>query len=98
MKALLHVHADQEVTLADRGCAAVSYWAGDNGRVSGSVVDADGQPVAKLLLALVEVDHVDPLKYYSRLEETDEKGQYTFPSVPPGRYLLARQPFTFCTT
>jgi hypothetical protein len=81
--------SEQEVTLADRGCGVVSYYVVDNGRVSGTIVDGAGQPAAKVLVALVEADHVDVEKDWNLLERTDEKGQYNFSSVPPGRYLLA---------
>jgi hypothetical protein len=80
---------EQEVTVADRGCAVVNYYVNDNGRISGTVFDAEGQPASRLLLTLVEVDHADPVRSYSKLERADEEGRYSFSAVPPGRYLIA---------
>jgi hypothetical protein len=80
---------EQEISVADRGCAAVSYQVVDNGRLSGSVLDPEGQAAAGVLLALMDADHNDPTKDYSKLERADEQGRYSFSAVPPGRYLLA---------
>ena len=79
----------QEVTIADRGCAAVNYFVADNGRISGMVFDAEGQPIPKVLISLIEADDHDIERDYSKLERTDQDGRYSFTAVPPGRYLLA---------
>jgi hypothetical protein len=79
----------QEVTIADRGCAAVYYFVADNGRISGKVFDAEGQPAANVLVALLDADYHDPKLHYSKLERADQEGRYSFAAVPPGRYLLA---------
>lgn len=79
----------REVTIADRGCSAVNYFVADNGRISGRVFDAEGQPAAKLLIALIDVDGQDIGRDYSKFERADQEGRYNFPAVPPGRYLLA---------
>src|SRR6266850_1294911 len=80
---------EQEITVADRGCAVVNYYVVDNGRISGRVFDSEGQPAAHLLLALVEADDLEPELHYSKLERTNDEGRYSFAGVPPGRYLLA---------
>ena len=80
---------EEEVTVADRGCAVVNYYVVDNGRISGRVFDSEGQAAARVLLALVEADDLEPDSHYSKLERTDDEGRYSFAAVPPGRYLLA---------
>jgi hypothetical protein len=86
----LMVHQpEQEVTIADRGCAGVNYFVADNGRISGVVFDAEGQPAPKVLLSLIEADGQDIERDYSKFERTDDDGRYSFTAVPPGRYLVA---------
>jgi hypothetical protein len=79
---------ERDVTVANRGCAAVSYYITDNGRVSGRVFDAEGQPVARIMISLVNPDS-DPKKDYVQLNRTDESGRFSFSAVPAGRYLIA---------
>jgi len=81
--------AEQEITVADRGCAAVNYSVVDNGRLSGRVLDPDGQPVAGVLLALVEKDHADPKTNWGKLIRSEKDGQFNFSALPPGQYLMA---------
>jgi len=86
----LMVHRpEQEVTITDRGCASINYFVTDNGRISGRVFDAEGLPVPKILMSLIDVDGQDIELDYSKLERADEDGRYSFTAVPPGRYLLA---------
>lgn len=80
---------EQEVTVADRGCASLHFGVSDDGRISGRVTEADGRAAAGVLVALVEAEGHDPQKNYARHESTDEEGRYSFKAVPPGRYLLA---------
>jgi 5-hydroxyisourate hydrolase-like protein (transthyretin family) len=80
---------EQELTVGDRGCATVNYHVVDNGRLSGRVLDPEGQPAAKVGLQLMEADHTDPLRDQAKYAQTDAEGHYTFESLPPGRYLLA---------
>ncbi|HEV7797917.1 MAG TPA: carboxypeptidase-like regulatory domain-containing protein, partial [Pyrinomonadaceae bacterium] len=58
----------REITIADRGCAGVNYHLTDNGRLSGRVFDAEGQPAAKVLLTLIEADAQDIAHDYSMFE------------------------------
>jgi hypothetical protein len=81
--------AEQEVKVADRGCARVHYAVADDGRVSGRVTEEGGRAAAGVLVALLEAEDPDPQRHYTRLERTDEEGRYLFKSLPPGRYLLA---------
>ncbi|HEV2883743.1 MAG TPA: carboxypeptidase regulatory-like domain-containing protein, partial [Pyrinomonadaceae bacterium] len=82
-------NSEREITVADKGCAGVSFPVVDNGRLSGRVVNPEGQPAAGVLLALMDADHLDPQKDQSKLAEADKEGRYSFSALPPGRYLLA---------
>src|SRR4030095_4280666 len=80
---------EQELRVADHGCAYVNYLVTDNGRLSGRVVGPDGEPAAKISLQLMEADHADPLKHSMKFGQTDAEGRYRFEALPSGRYLLA---------
>lgn len=79
---------EKEITVADRGCAAVGWYITDNGRVSGRVVNADGEPVARILVSLI-LPEADGKESYEKMERTDNDGQFMFSAVPRGRYLIA---------
>jgi Carboxypeptidase regulatory-like domain len=78
----------REITIADRGCATVTWYVTDNGRISGRVVNQDGEPLDHILVALAEPD-ANPQKDPIKLERTDEQGRFTFTSVARGRYVIA---------
>lgn len=80
---------EQEVTVADRGCASLFYSVIDDGRIAGRVSDAEGRAVAGVLVSLVEAEDPDPKRHYARYERTGEDGRYEIKGLPPGRYLLA---------
>jgi len=80
---------EQELTVADRGCAGVFYSVFDDGRVGGRVTDAEGRAVAGVSVALVEPDYEEAGRHYARNANTGEDGGYEFKGLPPGRYLLA---------
>lgn len=80
---------EEEIKVADRGCASVYYGVSDNGRIEGKVTDAEGRAVSGVNVTLVEADDAEPEKHFARYELTNEEGVYAFKDVPPGRYLLA---------
>jgi hypothetical protein len=79
----------QDISVTDNGCATVDYHVVDNGRLSGRLLDPDGQPAVKVGLQLMEAAHADPLKDQAKYAQTDAEGRYNFDSLPPGRYVLA---------
>ena len=78
----------REITVADRGCATITWYVTDNGRISGRVVNAEGEPVARILVALAEPD-ANPEKEPIKLIHTDEQGRFAFSAIPRGRYVIA---------
>ncbi|MDR3717537.1 MAG: carboxypeptidase-like regulatory domain-containing protein [Bryobacteraceae bacterium] len=60
------------------------------GKISGKVVDQNGEPMADVIVALVaRVYSYGTLRHvYSQMGKTDDRGIYTFPSVAPGRSFL----------
>jgi hypothetical protein len=79
---------EREVSISDRGCASLDFSIDENGRLSGSVVDAAGQPVPHILVSVVEPAS-DPRKRFVTLGRTDDEGHFSFSSLPSGKYLLA---------
>jgi len=79
---------EEKLTLAERGCGNASFYVADNGRISGKVVDADGQPVPKILLYLMRAEDVGAERPQWTYAEADEAGQFTLRPLAPGRYLL----------
>jgi len=78
---------EYEIMVADRGCGGVRWYVTDNGRVNGRVVNADGEPVANILVGLVEPGG-NPKENQVKLDRTDDKGNFDFSAVPRGRYLI----------
>lgn len=81
--------AEHELTVADRGCGSQSWYVTDNGAVSGKIVDAEGQPVARILVSLVTPTSDPRAADDARLERTDEEGRFKFSAVKRGRYVIA---------
>jgi carboxypeptidase family protein len=80
---------EEEITVTDRGCAELGWYINDNGRVNGRVVNADGEPVARILVSLVESDAANPNENQVKIDRTDDDGNFKFSAVPRGRYLIA---------
>jgi hypothetical protein len=64
-------------------CVAMSAWAGVGGEISGTVKDASGAVIPK-----VEVTAINSGTGIEQSISSDEKGFYSFPSLPIGRYDL----------
>jgi hypothetical protein len=78
---------EREISVADRGCAAVPYLINDNVMLTGRVLDAEGQPVNNLTVILQPES--DPKDYGLNGGRTDTEGRFSISNVPAGRYLLA---------
>lgn len=79
---------EHEITVAERGCASVGWYVTDNGRVTGRVINAEGQPVARILVSLVYAGD-DPKDRDEKSVQTDNDGQFNFSAILRGRYLIA---------
>lgn len=78
---------ENEITVSDRGCGSVGWYVTDNGRVNGRVVDPNGEPIARILVGLVDPNG-NPKENYANLERTDAEGNFKFSGVLRGRYLI----------
>lgn len=77
-----------ELSLVDRGCAGVAWYFVDNGRVSGRVINADGEPVARIAVSLVNPG-TNATEYSVKFDRTNDEGYFSFSAVPPGNYNIA---------
>jgi hypothetical protein len=64
-------------------CAAISAWAGEGGEISGTVKDASGSVIPKAAVTAVSRG-----TGFEQTITTDDKGFYSFPSLPVARYDL----------
>lgn len=79
---------ERELSVVDRGCAAATYYVSDNGRLSGRVLDAAGQPAPRILISLIHPAS-DPNKDAVTAARTDAEGRFSISSVAAGRYLIS---------
>lgn len=66
------------------GCASEIFYVGDNGSVSGRVLDAEGNPVSGIGVVLLPVTGW-AVNWYAK---TDAEGRYKASSLPAGQYLV----------
>ena len=85
---------EREITVSDRGCAAVGWHLTDNGRVSGRIVDGQGEPAAKIMVSLI-APGANPKENQIKLERADENGRFSFSEVPRGSYQIAINHYRF---
>ncbi len=74
----------EPVRLAEHGCGELNFFVAFNGKVSGKVVDAAGEPARKVQVNLVWGDNDEK----EATTWTDDDGKYEFVMVQPGSYLL----------
>jgi len=79
---------ENEIEVAAHGCAETDFYLESDTRVSGRVLDAEGNPVPKLPLnmrgASADKENINTFLYAT----TDADGHFEFKIVPPGDYLL----------
>jgi hypothetical protein len=80
--------AEEVLTLADHGCGAVNWYILDNGRVGVRVFNANGEPVARILVSLIKPG-VTVEDFPIKIERTNDDGYVSFSGVPRGTYNIA---------
>ena len=78
---------EQKISLANGGCAVLSFWLENDGRLSGRIFDPAGLAVNKAEVFLTEFDK-ERYRGFSASAYSDELGKYAFKLIPPGRYVL----------
>ena len=90
----------RRVQLHEQGCAEASFWITTDGRISGHVLDSDGQPAQGTHVALAYYDSPnfnprDGYVSYDRSAYTNDHGSYQFDGLLPGKYLVFLNPLGF---
>jgi Carboxypeptidase regulatory-like domain len=80
---------ERKVTVADRGCAEVSFWPRWDGRLSGIVFDAEGRPATGVRIYLVKAEKRGMDWMISG--QSDENSKYEVKGIQPGRYRIVLQ-------
>jgi Carboxypeptidase regulatory-like domain len=80
---------EQKVTIADRGCAEIYFWSRWDGRLSGTVFDAEGQPATGVRIYLVKSEKTG--MDWMTSGQSDENSQYEVKEIQPGRYRIVLQ-------
>jgi Carboxypeptidase regulatory-like domain len=78
---------EQEIKVADGGCATIPFSVVSDGRLSGRVLDFNGHPMPDAEISLC---HPEEKMYGFKLyiAYSDKDGLYEFKAIPPGRYAL----------
>jgi hypothetical protein len=78
---------EQEVAVANKGCASIYFSVLSDGRLSGTVFDAAGQPFEKAEILLKEFGK-DRFRGYYTQGSSGKEGRFEIGYIPPGRYIL----------
>jgi len=80
----------QEVELPSAGCAGADIRTQSDGRISGRVIDSNGQPTSNARVDLIPADTENEqiILMKGEHERTDNQGNYEFKEISPGRYYL----------
>lgn len=78
---------EKKISLATGGCAVVSFWLENDGRLNGRVFNPQGLPVNNAQIYLVEADKEQYRGHWDSAF-SDAEGRYAFKRIPPGRYVL----------
>jgi hypothetical protein len=72
-----------------RGCRQVDFWVRYDGRVSGSLLDATGRPLAGIHVEAIAAEHAtDPPMSAYATAMTDAHGGFELIGLSPGRYVF----------
>ena len=85
---LFTYRTEEKVTIAERGCGGVSFFVADIGRISGSVIGADGQPVPEIVLELVRAEDAGAERPNYNFFSTDKEGKFIVQPLAPGSYII----------
>lgn len=79
-----------KLKIVDRGCGDASFSAVYDGRISGSVVNAEGRTVAKGKVVLLSVDkeEIPPPMHEDGSDYIRDQGRFELTGIRPGRYRL----------
>jgi hypothetical protein len=80
---------ERKVTVVDRGCAEVYFWPRWDGRLSGTVFDADGRPATGVHIYLVKAEK--RVMDWTNPGQSDENSKYEVKGIQPGRYRIILQ-------
>ena len=76
--------AERVLKIESGGCASEVFYVGDNGRVSGRVLDAEGNPVSGLGVVILPITGW-AISWYAK---TDQEGRYKASTIPAGQYMV----------
>lgn len=80
--------ANSPVSVIDRGCVEKQLSLYNKAEVNGKIIDADGKPVPDLSIELVGVGD-EPTLHGSERTDSNEQGEFSFITVPSGKYTLS---------
>jgi protocatechuate 3,4-dioxygenase beta subunit len=73
-----------------RACFHADFSLKPDGRIGGTLVQADGRPVARAEVDLLPADHIGHFLFREiETATTDESGRFEITRLSPGRYILA---------
>jgi Carboxypeptidase regulatory-like domain/Tissue inhibitor of metalloproteinase len=87
-------YPEQEIEVADRGCARVHFGVLSDGRLSGKVLDANGKPASVAAISIHKVPEKNSEPSLENGNHSDtvysgKDGVYEFKAIPPGRYAFS---------
>jgi hypothetical protein len=79
-----------EVELPAGGCAVADFLTRTDGRISGTIIDSDGKPVADADVDLLPSEYADRVndRAVGRYKQTDKDGRFEFTELAAGTFLL----------
>jgi 5-hydroxyisourate hydrolase-like protein (transthyretin family) len=87
-------HQPNRVEVPVLGCATAAVLARTDGRLSGTLLDAQGKPASGIYVELIaselssKLESVAKRPFFGRVEETGDDGHFEFKELKPGSYLL----------